>query len=144
MTKRFTFIFAALALGASLSAFADDGSKMGKMSDNPAAVETRIKELHAKLKINDGQEALWKTVAQQMRDSAKAMREMNETRETNTGTMSAVDDLKSYGEIASMHADSMKKFLDAFTPLYNNMTDDQKKNADEIFRGHKEAKRNKK
>ena len=124
------------------SAFALDDSatsNMAKAGFSPEGTETRITDLHSKLKINDAQEALWKTVTQEMRDNAKAMKDVAESREKKAKDMSALDDLKSYSEIASLHADGMKKFLDVFTPLYNAMSDDQKKNADEIFRGHKET-----
>jgi protein CpxP len=137
--KQLVAVFFALALMHSLPVFADE-SKV----DSPDAVETRVTELHTKLKITDGQEDIWKNVTKEMRDSAKAMKDLNETREHGAKTMTALDDLKSYGEIAALHADSMKKFLVAFTPLYNAMSDDQKKNADDIFRGHKDAKRMKK
>jgi hypothetical protein len=47
--------------------------------------------------------------------------------------MNAVDDLKSYGEIAEAHAAGIKKFVEAFEPLYSSMSDDQKKAADRAF-----------
>src|SRR5258708_1111057 len=136
--KRFAAVFIALATCYSINGIAE------VTGFSPEKVETRIKELHTKLKISDAQEDAWKTVTQEMRDTAKALMDLNEAREKNAKTMAALDDLKSYGEIASLHADTMKKFLDAFTPLYNGMTDDQKKNADDIFRGHKESRRKQK
>jgi periplasmic protein CpxP/Spy len=144
--KRIALAFVALTLACSFSALADDdaGKKPNAKMDSPEAVETRIKELHTKLKITDAQEDLWKTVSQEMRDSGKAMRDLSGTREEKTKTMTAIDDLNSYAEIATLHAESMKKFVSVFTPLYNNMSDDQKKNADEIFRGHKDSKRKQK
>jgi hypothetical protein len=50
--------------------------------------------------------------------------------------MTAVDDLKSYGEIANAHADGIKKFIPVFESLYASMSDAQKKSADTLFRRH--------
>jgi len=51
-------------------------------------------------------------------------------------TMSAVEDLKSYCEIAEAHADGLKNFIAVFEPLYTGMSDAQKKSADMLFRHH--------
>jgi hypothetical protein len=98
-------------------------------------VEARINDLHTKLGITPAQEDLWKNVAQVMRDNAKTMETLTKARTENAKTMTAIDDLKSYGEIAEAHADGIRKFTPVFEALYNKMSDDQKKNADTIFRG---------
>jgi periplasmic protein CpxP/Spy len=105
-------------------------------------VETRIKELHAKLKITPAQEDLWNNVTQVMRDNAKTMEALIRARADETSTMTAVDDLKSYGEIAEAHADGLKKFVPVFEPLYADMSDAQKRDADKLFhhRGHMKSK----
>jgi periplasmic protein CpxP/Spy len=99
-------------------------------------VEARIKELHTKLMITPEQEEAWNGVAQAMRDDAKTMEELIKARTENASTMSAVDDLKSYGEIAQAHADGLKNFTSVFEPLYAGMSDAQKKTADTLFRHH--------
>jgi hypothetical protein len=99
-------------------------------------VEARIKELHTKLKITPAQEELWNNVAQAMRDNAKTMEALIKARSEKAGAMTAVEDLKSYGEIAEAHADGLKKFIPAFEPLYAGMSDAQKKSADKLFRQH--------
>ena len=103
-------------------------------------VEARIKELHTKLKITPAQEELWNNVAQVMRDNAKTMEALIKARSEKASTMTAVDDLKSYSEIAEAHADGLKKFIPAFEPLYASMSDAQKKNADTLFRHHGHTK----
>ncbi len=103
-------------------------------------VEARIKELHTKLKIAPEQEELWNNVAQVMRDNAKTMEALIKARKEKAGAMTAVDDLKSYGEIAEAHADGLKKFVPAFEPLYAAMSDAQKKSADTLFRQHAHMK----
>ena len=101
-------------------------------------VEARIADLHTKLGITPDQEELWKGVAQVMRDNATTMEALIKARRDKGGSMTALDDLKTYGAIAEAHADGLKKFLPVFETLYNSMSDDQKKNADTIFRrqGH--------
>jgi protein CpxP len=96
-------------------------------------VEARIKELHAKLKITPAQEELWNNVTQVMRDNAKTMEALIKARSEKASTMNAIDDLKSYSEIAEAHADGLKKFIPAFEPLYASMSDAQKKDADNLF-----------
>jgi protein CpxP len=112
-----------------------------KASRAPAArpskvdrAEARIKDLHAKLNIAPAQEDLWKNVAQVMRDNATTMETLTKGRAEKAQTMTAVDDLKSYGEITEAHADGLKKFVPVFEALYASMSDAQKKNADTIFR----------
>ena len=102
-------------------------------------VEARIKELHTKLNITPAQEEPWNKVAQVMRDNAKTMEALIKARSEKAGTMTAVDDLKSYSAIAEAHADGLKKFIPAFEPLYAGMSDAQKKSADTLFRQHGHA-----
>ncbi|HUO44678.1 MAG TPA: Spy/CpxP family protein refolding chaperone [Burkholderiales bacterium] len=101
--------------------------------------EIRIKDLHSKLKITPEQETQWETVAQAMRDNAAKMEDLAEQRSANTGSMTAVDDLKSYQAIAETHAEGLKSLVPAFETLYNTMSDDQKKTADALF-GHRHHK----
>jgi periplasmic protein CpxP/Spy len=127
-----------------LAQAASPQSPAGQASGTPAApkasradrVEARIKDLHEKLKITPEQEDQWKNVAQVMRDNAKTMEELTKARTEKAKTVNAVDDLKSYAEITEAHADELKKFIPAFESLYNSMSDEQKKNADTIFRSH--------
>jgi len=71
-----------------------------------------------------------------MRDDAKTMEALIKARKEKASTMTAVDDLKSYGEIAQAHADGIKNFVSVFEPLYAGMSDAQKKSADMLFRHH--------
>src|ERR1700738_1811140 len=79
-------------------------------ASNEDRAEARIKDMHAKLKITAAQEEQWGKIAQEMRDNAKSMDALTQARMANAKTMSAVDDLKSYGEIAEAHAKGIKKF----------------------------------
>ena len=136
------FLAATTNLVKSTSALADDSNAANKTTQGADAepVEARIKEFHDKLKISDAQEDLWSKVTAEMREHAKATQSLIGTRNQTASQMSAIDDLKSYADIAQRHADGMKQFLAVFSPLYAAMTDAQKKNADEVFRGHKDAR----
>lgn len=109
--------------------------------------ELRIKDMHAKLKITSAQEEQWAKVAQAMLDDAKTMDALTQARVDHAKDMTAVDDLKSYGEITYAHADGIKKLIPIFDDLYAGMSDVQKKEADTLFRhginkhGHKKSKK---
>jgi protein CpxP len=123
----------------SRAASPEPGATAGKASKTER-VEARIKELYTKLKITPAQEELWNNVTQVMRDDAKTMEALIKARSEKASTMTAVDDLKSYGEIAEAHADGIKKFIPVFESLYASMSDAQKKDADTLFHYHGHAK----
>jgi IS30 family transposase len=110
-------------------------------------VEERIKTLHEKLGITSEQEEMWGDVAQTMRDNEATIATLVETRHKNAKDMNAIDDLKSYEEITQAHADGIKKLIVSFETLYAEMSDPQKKVADDAFglfegrRGNKAAKK---
>jgi periplasmic protein CpxP/Spy len=97
------------------------------------AVEHHITDLHAKLKITPAEESQWKEVAETMRDNAKDMDKAIDKRAASQANATAVDDLNSYADIAQAHANGVKKLAKSFSGLYSMMSDDQKKEADEIF-----------
>jgi protein CpxP len=102
-------------------------------------VEHRIDDMHAKLKITPAEEAQWAKVVDAMRDEAKSMDTLINSRAEHGKDMTAVDSLKSYGEISEAHADGIKKLTPLFADLYASMSDQQKQTADKLFRhdGHK-------
>jgi periplasmic protein CpxP/Spy len=97
-------------------------------------IELRIKDMHSKLKITPAQEEQWDKVAQAMLDDAKTMDALTQARIDHAKDRTAVDDLKSYGEIVDAHADGIKKLTPLFADLYTGMSDEQKKQADTLFR----------
>jgi periplasmic protein CpxP/Spy len=106
------------------------------------AVEKHIKDLHATLKITPAEESQWNEVAETMRENAKDLDRAIDKREANVASATAIDDLNAYADIAQAHANSVKKLASAFSRLYSVMSDDQKKEADEVFshRRHKGRK----
>lgn len=101
-----------------------------------AGVDGLIAHLHEELKITPAQEASFQKLADVMRENAETMSTLAKRRMDAAKTVTAVDDLKSYAEISEAHAAGAKKMVSAFQPLYDSMSDDQKKAANEEFREH--------
>jgi esterase/lipase len=99
-----------------------------------ARVEERIAYLHSQLKITAAQEPQWKTFANVMRTNAQNMGRLFRQRTQAEQTQSALDNMKQYAEISQAHADDMKQLVDAFEPLYDSFSPEQKKVADTAFR----------
>jgi hypothetical protein len=98
-----------------------------------ASGDLRIKELHDQLKITPAQEHLWSAVTQVMQENEHTLETLHAVRTTRAKAMTAVDDVKSYAEIAAAHANGLQKFIPVFETLYQNMSDEQKRNADLLF-----------
>jgi protein CpxP len=96
-------------------------------------VEAHIADLHRQLKITADQEPKWTAFAQVMRDNAQKLDTLHQQRRDNQSNMSAVDDLRSYRDIAQARAEEAQALVAAFESLYDSMTPDQKKNADMVF-----------
>jgi Spy/CpxP family protein refolding chaperone len=110
------------------------GPVMAAQVTSATKIESHLQDMHAKLHITAEQEDQWKPVAQAMRDNEAAIAPLIEQRKASASTMSAIDDLKSYAQITSAHADGIKNFTAVFEPLYAAMSDSQKKDADTLFR----------
>jgi periplasmic protein CpxP/Spy len=103
-------------------------------SSKPETVEQRITTLKAALKITPDQEKKWGSVAQAMRDNASHMEKLvAEKRKISPEKTTAVDDLKTYQEFTEVRLDGLKHLTSAFKSLYDSMTPEQKKNADQVF-----------
>lgn len=112
-------------------------SKSAKSAESPSErVEDRIQDMHAKLMITPDQEPKWTALTDIMRDNAAIMDKLSDERKAAAETASALDDLHAYSDIASAHAEGLKKFVPAFEDLYSSMSESQKKNADQLFRRH--------
>jgi len=97
-------------------------------------VDDRVNELHAELKITPAEEEKWAKVADVMRNNAKTVDDLIQQRHDNAHKQTAVENLQSWNEIAQANADGSKAMLDAFSALYADMPDAQKKVADAAFR----------
>lgn len=94
----------------------------------------RIAFLKAELKITPQQEAQWNKVAEAMRLNAKAI---DATRAQKAeGPQTAVQALEARNRFAETMAKNTERMLAAFRPLYQNLSPDQRKMADEILAEH--------
>jgi periplasmic protein CpxP/Spy len=126
-------LFAAIAFGPGVVFAAKDSGE--------PRVEAHIASMHAKLNITPAQEEQWTRVAEVMRENARTLDALTRSRFERADKMTAVDDLKSYGEITEAHLDGIKKLTPVFATLYDGMSDAQKKQADTMFRRAGQKKR---
>ena len=99
-----------------------------------AAVEQHIRHLHQQLAITPAEEPQWETFASVMRDNAAQMGQAFGDRSTKVGTMSAVENMQSFAQLATLHATDMQNLASAFQTLYSSFPDQQKAVADNVFR----------
>ena len=96
------------------------------------AVDQRIRALQSQLGITEAQTPLWNAFAQAMRDNAASTDALQ--RANAVASMSAVDNMHSYAQIARAYADNTERLATAFDSLYASLTDTQKQAADTLFR----------
>jgi periplasmic protein CpxP/Spy len=101
-------------------------------------VEAHIRELHAQLRITPAETPQWDQFATVMRDNARDMDRAFTQRAEQYPTMTAVQNMQSYEQIAEAHADHLQKLVPAFQNLYNVMPPTQKQLADQLFRANAE------
>jgi len=94
-------------------------------------VAGRIAFLKAELKITPQQEAQWSKVAEAMRLNAKAIDTARAQKAQ--GPQTAVQALEARSRFAETMAKNTERMLTAFRPLYQNLSPDQQKMADEIL-----------
>ena len=105
-------------------------------SSAATGVDGLIAHLHQELKITPAQEGQFQKLADVMRENAETMKTLAKKRSEGAGTMTAVDDLKSYADLSQAHADGAKKMVPIFEALYGSLSDEQKKLADTEFQQH--------
>jgi hypothetical protein len=99
-----------------------------------AAVEERIRTLQSQLGITEAQTPLWNAFAQAMHENAASTDALFAQRSGSVATMSAVENMHSYAQIARAYADNTEHLATAFDSLYASLTDTQKQAADTLFR----------
>ncbi len=138
-------------MGLSSPLLAADGAASPPVAESSVAQraadrdEWHIRELHDKLKITAAQEPLWETVAGIMRTNDEKIDALTKERHDQAGSMTAIQDLRSYAAITAAHAEGTRSFIPAFEALYQAMPAEQQADADRVFRtvgskSHKKAK----
>lgn len=100
-------------------------------------IEGRIAFLKTELKITPAQEAQWEKVAQSMRQNETERRQGFESvRGDHTTPPNALQRLEREARFEALRAQGADRFLAAFRPLYDSMSDTQKKSADDLLAPH--------
>jgi protein CpxP len=128
----FTAAGAAPSTGSQVEARPADGH--GNGHDKAASIEQRIKEMHAKLLVSPAQQPQWDAFADVMRNNGRDMEQTFHQRMSSISKMTAPENMQSYAQVATNHAQDMQKLVPAFQTLYDSMTDSQKNTADQVFR----------
>ena len=98
------------------------------------AAEQRLQGLQAELHITDAQMPQWSAFAQAMRDNATSTDALFRQRANATQSMNALDNMKSYAQVARTYADDTEKLSAAFETLYGVLSQQQKQTIDTLFR----------
>jgi hypothetical protein len=69
-----------------------------------------------------------------MRDSAVSTDTLFRKRASNASSMNALDNMRSYAQVARAYADSTENLSAAFEALYGVLSDQQKQTIDTLFR----------
>ena len=99
-------------------------------------VEGRIAFLHTELKITPAQETVWKSYADALRANAKAgteQREAMQDQRDEMKDMNAPARMKAHIALMEQKLADMKLLQTATEQLYGALTDDQKKDADQLL-----------
>lgn len=100
-------------------------------------IEGRIAFLKAELKLTAQQTPLFDKLADEMRAGAKTMQERHAQRQqasaTTTAPQSALEKLEHRSTAMKEMTAAQDRYLAAFRPLYQSLSDDQKKTADLLF-----------
>ena len=110
------------------------GPQTGLGERQAASVEKHIATLHGELRITPAQEPLWQPLAAAMRAGVVQLDHVYAQREKRQGSMSAVDDLISYGLVQQTRARNVQSLVAPFQKLYGSFNASQRRQADETFR----------
>jgi periplasmic protein CpxP/Spy len=101
-------------------------------------VERRIRELHAQLRIIPAEQQQWDQFANVMRENARDIDALFIQRAQQLDSMTALQNMQSYEQLAEAHAQHLQKLVAAFQNLYEAMPDQQKQVADQVFHANAE------
>lgn len=97
-------------------------------------IEGRIAFLRTELKLTAQQQPLFDRLADELRASTKAMQERHAQRQqASAQAVSALDKLEQRSAAMKEMTATQDRFLAAFRPLYQSLSDEQKKTADQLF-----------
>jgi periplasmic protein CpxP/Spy len=103
-------------------------------------VEHRIADLRKELRITPAEQQQWDQFAGVMRENARDMDQIFIQRAQQLDTMTALQNMQSYEQLAEAHAQHLQKLVAAFQTLYGAMPDQQKQLADQVFHANAEQR----
>ena len=119
---------------------APESARKPSQSRGPAAsVEVRIADLRKKLRITPAEESQFNAFADVMRANALAMQELFQQRSQHRDR-TAPGMLHWYTQLTSAHAEGLNKLVPVFDTLYQSLTPQQKKAADQVFQALRQAR----
>ena len=95
-------------------------------------IERQIGELKKRLNITPQQQPQFDAFAQAMRQNAQTMEPLMQEQQQGANR-NAVDDLKAAAKFAEAEADALKRLLTPLQSLYDALSDQQKKVADQVL-----------
>jgi hypothetical protein len=108
-------------------------------------IEGRIAFLKAELKITEAQTPAFNALAQVMRTNAEAssanMKKMHEQRGKDRAQLGTIERLELRAAMTKQAAEQSQRSLDATKPLYAQLSDAQKKTADELLNARPRGQR---
>ena len=99
-----------------------------------AHVDQRIEAMRTALHISGNENQAFNRFAQVMHENASAMSKLVQQRASELQSMSALDNMRSYEKLANQHAEDVRRLTAAFQTLYEQLTPEQKQQADQMFR----------
>jgi LTXXQ motif family protein len=141
---KFAPLAVAVALGTAAAslpgAYAQPATPQAQAQERPSRIEGRIAFLRTELQITDAQAPLWDAVAAVLRENDRTRRDaFARVHAARDQQPTALERLERRQKFAEQQAASTAKLRTALEPLYAAMTDEQKKNADQLLggsRGH--------
>lgn len=133
-TTTITAAMLAAALALPASGWAAETPAAATPASHREAVEQRIADMHATLKITPAQEAIFNSFAQVMLDNAQSMQAVVEKANADAAKRTAEESLTAYATVAAEHAKNVAMLSGAFGTLYASLTPEQKLAADDMFR----------
>lgn len=118
---------------------ATNGVKPGQPRAGVVKLEKKIAALRDQLAISGAQRKPWRDFAAVLRANEAQMYAVVARRAGRIRTGNAPENLRLYGLVAAVHAANIQRLLGAFEPLYDALSDRQKKIADTILRDAREG-----
>jgi len=108
------------------------GMRCGMMGDH---IEGRLAFLKTELKITDAQMPQWNRFAEALRGASASMQGMRQGMMRGDASATAPARLEFYVSVLSSRVDALRAVKTALDPLYAALSEEQKKQADEMMLG---------